>query len=75
MGAADMEKELDKKHVLFLECVRQIGYMKTYFKISEEEVKQFIIEKQNKFKKIMESQMYKGNCTKRRLNFLCQKCI
>ena len=62
MGAADA----DKKDVIE-ECERQLG--ETYFKISEEELKQFITEIQNKLKRIVESHMYKGNCTKRRLNF------
>ena len=42
MGAADA----DKKDVI-KECERQLGDIKTYFKISEEELKQFIREIQN----------------------------
>ena len=64
MGAADA----DKSDVIS-ECERQLGDIKTYLKISEEELKQFITEIQNKLKRIVESHVYKGNCTKRRLNF------
>ena len=39
--------------------------IKTYFKISEEEVKQFLTEIQNKLKGIVESHMYKDDCTKK----------
>ena len=46
-----------------------MGDIKTYLKISEEELKQFTMEIQNKLKRIVESQMYKGNRTKNRLNF------
>ena len=53
MGAADG----DKRDVI-LECVRQLGEIKTYLKISEEVVKQFITEKQNKLKGVVESHMY-----------------
>ena len=47
--------------------------MKTYFKISEEELKQFITEIQNKLKRVVESHMYKGNCTKKGAEFLMSK--
>ena len=36
MGVAGADKE-----VVILECVKQLGDVKTYFKISEEELKQF----------------------------------
>ena len=39
MGAADTDKTY-----IILECVTQLGDVKTYLKISEEEVKQFITE-------------------------------
>ena len=65
MGA---EEDTDKTDVIS-ECERQMGDIKTYLKISEEELKQFITEIQNKLKRIVESHMYKGNCTKKRLNF------
>ena len=58
MGSADA----DKTDVIS-ECERQLEDIKTYLKISEEELKQFITEIQNKLKRIMESHMYKGNCT------------
>ena len=64
MGAADA----DKADVI-LECVRELGDIKTYLKISEEEVKRFIKKIQNKLKRIVESQMYKGNGTKKELIF------
>ena len=59
MGAADA----DKTDVIS-ECERQLRDIKTYLKISEEELKQFITEIQNKLKRIVKSHMYKGNCTK-----------
>ena len=68
MVAADA----DKKDVI-LECERQLGDMKTYLKISEEELKEFISEIQNKLKRIVESHMYKGNCTKKEAEFLMSK--
>ena len=68
MGAADA----DKKDVI-KECERQLGDIKTYFKISEEELKQFITEIQNKLKRVVESHMYKGNCTKKEAEFLMSK--
>ena len=64
MGA---EEDKDKTDVIS-ECERQMGDIKTYLKISEEEWKQFITEIQNKLKRIVECHMYKGNWT-RRLDF------
>ena len=43
--------------------------------MSEKEVKQFITEIQNKLKRVVESHMYKGNCTKQEAEFLMSKCI
>ena len=60
--------DVDKTDVIS-ECERQLGDMKTYLKILEEELKQFIMEIQNKFKRIVESHMYERNCTKKRLIF------
>ena len=37
--------------------------------MSKEAVKQFITDIQNKLKRIMESHMYKGNCTKKEAEF------
>ena len=68
MGAADTDKE----DVIF-ECVRQLGDIKTYLKISEEELKNFISEIQNKLKRVVESHLYKGNCTKKEADFLMSK--
>ena len=44
-----------------------------YMAMLEEELKQFITEIQNKLKLIMESHMYKGNCTKKEAEFLMSK--
>ena len=68
MGAADA----DKKDVIE-ECERQLGDIKTYFKISEEELKQFITEIQNKLKRVVESHVYKGNYTRKEAEFLMSK--
>ena len=50
-----------------------MGDIKTYLKISEEELKQLITEIQNKLKSVVESHMYKGNCTKKEAEFLLSK--
>ena len=68
MGAADA----DKKDVVF-ECARQLSDKKTYFKLSEENLKTIISEIQNKLKRTVESHMYKGNCTKKEADFLLSK--
>ena len=68
MGAADA----DEKDVI-LECERQLGDIKTYLKISEEELKEFISEIQNKLKRIVESHTYKGTCTKKEAEFFMSK--
>ena len=68
MGTADA----DKTDVIF-ECERQLGDIKTYLKISEEEIKQFISEIQNKLRRIVESHVYRGNCTKKEAEFLMSK--
>ena len=70
MGTADA----DKKDVLS-ECIRQLEDIKPYLEMTEEMVKTIISEIQNKLKRIVESHMYKGNCTKKEAVFLCQKCI
>ena len=61
-------RRMQIKTDVILECIRQLGDIKTYLKMSDEELKQFISEIQNKLKRIVESHMYKGNCTKRRRN-------
>ena len=60
MGATDA----DKKDVIS-ECVRNLGDIKKYLKISEEELKEFISEIQNKLKRIAESHVYKSDSTKK----------
>ena len=60
MGAADA----DKKDVVD-ECVRQLSDTKTYFELTEEELKNIISEIQTKLKNTVESHLYKGNCTKK----------
>ena len=64
-----VQRTRTKKDVIF-ECVRQLGDIKTNLKISEEELKEFISEIQNKLKRIVENHMYKGNCTKKEARFL-----
>ena len=49
------------------------GGHKNLFKISKEELKQFITEIQNKLKRIVDSHMYKENCTKKEAEFLMSK--
>ena len=49
------------------------GGYKTYLKISKEELQQFITEIQNKLKRIVESHLYEGNCTKKEAEFLLSK--
>ena len=68
MGMADA----DKKDVI-PECIRQLEYTKTYLELTEETVKNITSEVQNKLKRIVESHMYKGNCTKKEANFLLSK--
>ena len=43
--------------------------IKMYFKLTDDGVKNILPEMQNKLKRIVESHMYKDNCTKKRLNF------
>ena len=64
--------DADKKDMIF-ECVRQLEDIKTYLKISEEELKNDISEIQNKLKRVVESHMYKDNCTKKEAEFLMLK--
>ena len=68
MGAADA----NKKDVVD-ECVRQLHEEKTYLKLTEEELKNIISEIQTKLKHIVESHLYKGNCTKKEAEFLLSK--
>ena len=68
VGAEDS----DKVDVL-LECVRKLNNMKTYLKLTEEKLKNIIMEIQNKLKRIVESHSYKGNCTKKEADFLLSK--
>ena len=70
MGAADA----DKKDVVD-ECGRQLSEEKTYLKLTEEELKYIISEIQTKLKNTVENHLYKGNCTKKKRNFYCLKCI
>ena len=58
MGATDSDKE----DVIF-ECVRQLGDRKII-------LKNFISEIQNKLKRVVESHLYNGNCTKKEAEFL-----
>ena len=64
MGTADS----DKKDVIS-ESIRQLEDIKTYFELTEGTVKNIIPEVQIKLKRIVESHMYKGNCTKKRGRF------
>ena len=68
MGAADA----DKVNVIS-ECVRQLSDMKTYLKLTEEELKNIITDIQNKLKRTVESHLYKGNCTNKEADFLLSK--
>jgi len=68
MGTADA----DKKDVIS-ECTRQLEDIKTYLELTEDMVKNIIMEVQNKLKRIVESHMYKGNCTKKEADFLLSK--
>ena len=68
MGAADADKE-----DVISECVRQLSDMKTYLKLTEEEVKNIITNIQNKLKRTVESHLYKGTCTKKEADFLLSK--
>ena len=68
MGAVDA----DKKDVVD-ECVRQLSDVKTYFKLTEEDLKNIISEIQTKLKNTVESHLYKGNCTKKEADFLLSK--
>ena len=68
MGTADA----DKKDVIS-KCTRQLEDIKTYLELMEGMVKNIIMEVQNKLKRIVESHMYKGNCTKKEADFLLSK--
>ena len=62
----------DKNDVIF-ECIIQLGDIKTCLKISEEELNKIISEIQNKLKRVVESHMYKGNCTKKEAELFMSK--
>ena len=66
--AADADKE-----DVISECVRQLSDIKTYLKLTEEEIKSIITEIQNKLKRTVESHLYKGNCTRKEADFLLSK--
>ena len=68
MGTADADK-----NDIISECTRQLEDIKTYLELTEEMVKNIIMEIQNKLKRIVESHMYKGNCTKKEADFLLSK--
>ena len=58
---------------MVFECVRQLGDIKTYFKLAQEEVKNITSEIQNKLKRTVESHMYKGNCPEKEAGFVLSK--
>ena len=64
MGAA----EADKKDVIE-ECERQLGDIKTYFKISEEELKEFITKYKISYKGLWKAICIREIARKKRLNF------
>ena len=68
MGAADA----DKSDVIF-ECTRQLSDVKTYYKLSETEIKNIISEIQTKLRNIVTCHLYKENCTKTEADFLLSK--
>ena len=68
MGAADA----DKNDVIF-ECTRQLSDVKTYYKLSETEIKYIISEIQTKLRNLITCRLYKGNCTKTEADFLLSK--
>ena len=68
MGATDLDK-ID----VISECVRKLNDMKTYLKLTEEKLKNIIMDIQNKLKRTVESYLYKGNCTKKKADFLLSK--
>ena len=68
MGAADADK-ID----VISECVRKLNDMKTHLKLTEEKLKNIIMDIQNKLKRTVESYLYKGNCTKKEADFLLSK--
>ena len=68
MGATDMDK-VD----VISECVGKLNDVKTYLKLTEEKLKNIIMDIQNKLKRTVESHLYKGNCTKKEADFLLSK--
>ena len=70
MGAADA----DKSDVIF-ECIRQQSDVKTYYKLTENEIKNIISEIQTKLRNLITCHLYKGNSTKQDADFCCLKCL
>ena len=68
MGAADSDK-VD----VISECITKLSDMKTCLKLTEEKLKNIIMDIQNKLKRTVESHLYKGNCTKKEADFLLSK--
>ena len=54
-------------------CARQLSDIKTYLKLSVGKLKSIISDIQNKLKRIVESLVYKGSCTKKEAEFLLSK--
>ena len=67
------ERRTQTKKDLISESIRQMEDIKTCLELTEETVKNIISEIQNKLKRIVESHMYKGNCTKIKADFLMSK--
>ena len=72
MGAADA----DKSDVTF-ECIslRQLSDVKTYYKLTETEIKNVFSEIKNKLRNLVSCHMYKGNCTKNRSGLFTVKNV
>ena len=58
---------------MVFECARQLSDIKTYLKLTQEELKSIISNIQNKLKRTVDSHMYKGSCTKKEAEFLLSK--
>ena len=59
--------------ILISECVRQLSDFETYLKLTEEEVKNVIMEIQNELNAQWKAIYTKGIARKRRLTFCYQK--
>ena len=70
MGAADADK-----NDVILECTRQLSDVKTYYKLSETEIKNIISEIQTKLRNLITCHLHKGDCTKTEANFLLSKML